>query len=534
MAKVGRNNPCPCGSGIKFKKCCYMNAQSEDEQIRLNIQKMRAKVLQIQKQQGLGREIISWEFKDYRMVAVGSQIHWAKSAEWKTFHDFLSRYFIYFFTKKWADEQMGKSPENRHPVFLWREMTFQFMKDNGGGSGDVNTAVMTGAVAAHFYLAYNLYLLAHNVGIQERLVRRLKDINLFRGALYETYVAAEFIKAGFSLEIENEEDKRSTHCEFTAISRKTGRKYSIEAKAREPNKQNVGIGNQLHEAFKKDAKYERVIFIDVNTPSFVDKIEIISKEIRDKERTLTIKGEPAPSAYIFVTNHPFEYDLEGVSTQQKSGFVDGYKIPDFNFDVKFFNIRDVLKSRKNHEDILHLIKSIQEHHEIPSTFDAEPPELAHGSVPVRLIIGNKYVVPDENGNSEPAILVTAAVSQVEKKIYGIYKTLSGKQITCANPITEEELIAYIRQPETFFGVPLQVVEKISTPMDFFDSCYKTYRNSTKEELLEFLKDSPDFNNLKNLDQEELAISYCERFAYAAARATHKKSEVLAVKSQEMI
>jgi len=22
MAKIGRNNPCPCGSGIKYKKCC--------------------------------------------------------------------------------------------------------------------------------------------------------------------------------------------------------------------------------------------------------------------------------------------------------------------------------------------------------------------------------------------------------------------------------------------------------------------------------------------------------------------------------
>jgi preprotein translocase subunit SecA len=21
--KIGRNNPCPCGSGRKFKKCCY-------------------------------------------------------------------------------------------------------------------------------------------------------------------------------------------------------------------------------------------------------------------------------------------------------------------------------------------------------------------------------------------------------------------------------------------------------------------------------------------------------------------------------
>jgi hypothetical protein len=22
MAKVGRNDPCPCGSGMKYKKCC--------------------------------------------------------------------------------------------------------------------------------------------------------------------------------------------------------------------------------------------------------------------------------------------------------------------------------------------------------------------------------------------------------------------------------------------------------------------------------------------------------------------------------
>lgn len=23
MFNVGRNEPCPCGSGLKFKKCCY-------------------------------------------------------------------------------------------------------------------------------------------------------------------------------------------------------------------------------------------------------------------------------------------------------------------------------------------------------------------------------------------------------------------------------------------------------------------------------------------------------------------------------
>ena len=31
MAKVGRNDPCPCGSGRKFKKCCYRRSSPKSE-----------------------------------------------------------------------------------------------------------------------------------------------------------------------------------------------------------------------------------------------------------------------------------------------------------------------------------------------------------------------------------------------------------------------------------------------------------------------------------------------------------------------
>ena len=30
--KVGRNDPCPCGSGLKFKKCCGANGAEDDEE----------------------------------------------------------------------------------------------------------------------------------------------------------------------------------------------------------------------------------------------------------------------------------------------------------------------------------------------------------------------------------------------------------------------------------------------------------------------------------------------------------------------
>ncbi len=29
MQKVGRNDPCPCGSGKKFKKCCELKDQKK-------------------------------------------------------------------------------------------------------------------------------------------------------------------------------------------------------------------------------------------------------------------------------------------------------------------------------------------------------------------------------------------------------------------------------------------------------------------------------------------------------------------------
>lgn len=34
MIKIGRNEPCPCGSGKKYKKCCYLDAQKNSKILR--------------------------------------------------------------------------------------------------------------------------------------------------------------------------------------------------------------------------------------------------------------------------------------------------------------------------------------------------------------------------------------------------------------------------------------------------------------------------------------------------------------------
>jgi len=514
--KIGRNKPCSCGSGKKYKKCCYGKTESIPPEVLLQFERMNAKQSLIEKQQGLGRSIISIESHGYRLVAVGRRMYY--SQRWKTFHDFLLEYIRLIFGKEWGQAEFAKPFAERHPVIQWHEMAHKYMREHQAGNSTINTVPMTGAMSAYINLSYNLYLLAHNVEIQERLIGRLKDISQFRGAQYETYVAAEFIKAGFGLEIENEEDSRTTHCEFTAVSKKTGRKYSIEAKARQPGKTTVSIGNQLYNALKKQAQRERIIFIDVNISEFLNQVPNIVDEIKRKELGLTINDNPAPSAYLFITNHPFEYDLEGIC-ENRTGFSHGFKIPDFSFDFKFTNIRDVLKARKNHQDMFDLIKSICEHEEIPSTFDGEHPEFvfAAKTAPPRLIIGEKYMVTDKDGKNIESVLVNASVSEPEKKIYGIYRTNDSRQLICVNPMTDDELIAYRRQPDTFFGVPLKQTQKAKDPLDLFDFFYENYKATPRERILEFVKGRSDFDALQKLSGEELLISYCEGLVYSAMK-----------------
>ena len=64
------------------------------------------------------------------------------------------------------------------------------------------------------------------------MVRRLKDPGQFQGAYYELIVANALIRAGFELTLEDQSDGLTKHCEFAAISKRTGTHYWVEAKMR--------------------------------------------------------------------------------------------------------------------------------------------------------------------------------------------------------------------------------------------------------------------------------------------------------------
>jgi len=96
---------------------------------------------------------------------------------------------------------------------------------------------------------------------------------------------------------------------------------------------------------------------------------------------------------------------------------EGFQIPDFKYDTAYSSLRAAHNSRKKHSDIYQLLKSMRIHSEIPATFDGTPPELAFSDQKQRLIIGEKYLIPDANGVERPGKLTSATVVESESMAY---------------------------------------------------------------------------------------------------------------------
>jgi hypothetical protein len=128
--KTGRNAPCPCGSGKKFKRChgsvdaavtpAAPQLPSEDW-IRQTLAQKEAENRQREQQQGMGHPIISFAANGYRIVCVGNRVFY--SLNWKTFHDFLRDYpAMLIIPRKPGDinSTLGGSQSKCWTPMIWR------------------------------------------------------------------------------------------------------------------------------------------------------------------------------------------------------------------------------------------------------------------------------------------------------------------------------------------------------------------------------------------------------------------------------
>ena len=462
-------------------------------------------------QQGKGKPIISTELNDYRITAVGNRVHWSK--DHKTFIDFLGYYIKNTLGGEWGNDEIAKPLKERHQIMQWYDMLCEYQKVNlKNRKGELQAMPVNGLVNAYYGLAYNLYLLQHNIELQDYLIQRLKQHEAFYAAYYETFVAAWFILAGFELRLEDERDGSRTHPEFLAS--RDGQIYSVEAKTRQPEKVHFDVGNQLYNALCIEANHPRVVFIDMNVGLDANLVDLGAEalsSIHSREAKLTIKGHSAPPAHVYVTNHPFHLALDHIEIPAACATA-GFKIPDFGHGAEFSSYTDAHKSRLKYAALYDVQNAIV-NYKIPVTFDGELPEFAFGEAERRFNIGQRVLVAD----GVFATLQSGIVVEEQKRAYLTMMDDNGAGAIWTSDLSDAELSAYKTHPDTFFGRVVPVNKNTENPLDLFEFFLNSYKNTPGEKLLEFMKDSPDIEELKKLSVEDLRYRYAEGLTFAVIK-----------------
>ena len=535
MAKIRRNAQCPCGSGKKYKKCCGDPLKQTGEVLpkvslpphiagafRRNASDETIRIAQ----QGRGRPIISGKLGDYTVVATGNTVHWSKN--WRTFTDFLCDYIKRTLGSDWGNAELAKPLEERHPILQWYDAFCRHQRSNQEKEGQLYSAPMTGVVYCYLGLAYSLYLLKHNVELQTRLVARLKDVKQFQGAYYELIVANCLIRAGFTLELEDEADQQVKHCEFAARSRVTGKRYWIEAKMRSvpgvlgktnldgstSNDPTSRLSKHLGEALRKPAPDERIIFIDLNaelveyreTPVWLDQAV---RRLEDRERDL-VEGQ---NAYVFVTNMAFHRVLDSPNPGREF-LVHGLGLSDFAKPGKI-RLPDWYRQKQKHIDAHKIIDTFKTYPQIPDTFDGRPASEAFDKSQ-RLRVGETYFFEDIGDEGVVGTVTSVGVIEGEKRAYvAIAPKDGGHAMILSSDLSDAELDDYRRYGDAYFGEAEIRHHECKDVFEFYEWLVSCYSKTPRERLLELAKDRPDIGRLRQLNQADIVLELCEGWAVSA-------------------
>ncbi|PZO87033.1 MAG: hypothetical protein DI626_04965 [Micavibrio aeruginosavorus] len=522
--KINRNSVCPkCTSGKKYKHCCGHHSKQHisptQAQVQTHYDRHLANELRRQQQQGRGRPMLSAKLNGQQIVAVGNTVF--SSDSWKTPADFLGSYIKSAFARDgrdWGTEELKKPFAERHPILQWYQSLCELQQKTLDASKEIQEYAATNAVTCYLGLAYNLYLLQHNVELQDIYIKRLKDIHNFQGTYYELMVAGCLIRAGFKLELEDETNNEFKHCEFSAISLTTGKKYWVEAKARSvagvlgksvngtiSKDPTSSLSKQINAAFKKPAADERLIFVDVNTPIENGVMPAWIERANKKLEQMESDTPDDKKAYVFVTNMGFHWHPEEQKVSH-AAIAFGFHIPDFS-KAGHYRLSEIYRMKKKHIDAHEIMDAIKEYPALPNTFDGQLPSIAYDREEAPPIIGERYGFDDGKGGVMEATVTTAIVSEPEKRMYiGLD---NGQMLT--REMSDRLVQDYQRHPDTFFGVILEQGKRFEEDDDygFFEQMVKNHMDYERDNLLNRMKGWPNQDALKALPHEELVMLYCE-------------------------
>jgi hypothetical protein len=271
------------------------------------------------------RPEITVDFQGFKFVAIGNRVLVEPADEIKFFTDMLLAYVPLVFGREWIQEEMAKPHEQWHPVTQWLEKGVTFIGKQPQLADGTYRAPSHGQLSAYNTFAYDMYVVEHNASLDKRLVERLKNADQFQGARHELFAAATCLRAGFTIEYEDETDRSSRHAEFTATHQATGQQISVEAKSKHrsgvlgrpgfretTDELNLRLGTLLNDAVAKNTKYPLVVFLDLNlSPESAHHLlsprppHPFIQQTMDRMRKE--HGGREPFNLIVFTNHPQHY-----------------------------------------------------------------------------------------------------------------------------------------------------------------------------------------------------------------------------------
>lgn len=529
MAKIGRNQPCPCGrvksngSRIKYKYCCagvnessqVASTKSFGKTVLEQLKQYEASEFIRKRQQGLGKPIIGDGNGEHQLIAVKNKLYLGKG---KVFPDFLQFYIRDVLGAEWENAELSKPLENRHPIMQWYAVYCAQKSMHMSEEKKVYSLPNTGVMACYMMLAYNLYLISHNVELENRLVNRLKNIENFQGAYYELMVASILIRAGFTLDLIDESNRGSKNCEFTAKSMSTGKTYWIEAKmkavtgllgkteisgSKDPNPLSKLI-KHLSKAMAKPATNERMIFIDLNADITVeDTHDFILPAIKSMKRYSETNMPPGEKAYIFLTSPTFHRHLN--ADAEFFGMAYGLGIPDFDLN-RPMSISERYRWEKRHADAMSVMDSFNRYLVIPTTFDGSMSSEKLG-LQNSVGVGSAYAFDGPHGRVYGTV-ISVRFSEADKKTFIKIATPSSQIIVHEIEMTEDQLNDYRNQKMSYPGGIERGSRDSNSPMDLLHSLLDGFKDIPRQDILDWLGDNRDKKALGAMSDEDLLIEYC--------------------------
>lgn len=334
--KIGRNEPCPCGSGKKYKKCCMDIDQIKRDGLPKEIidyfNKVNEEKARIANMGILINYVNPILFKGKRVWALGNKVYHSRPPE-ETFHQFIIDILRITLGKEWWIEQSAK--KDKHFIMQCYFHHAEWIEKNkviseNRVSNHVWGAKPDGWSKALLLLAFDVCSLVHTSNLPNNLLNRLKNTNEYQGARYEIAIAAIFARLNFKIYFLDLKEKSKKHCEFFAKQNDTSIEVAVEVKSRHRK----GV---LHEKGDLDEEeilrgdVERLIgkalkqnpgdkpffiFIDLNSP-ITPNIKMQEKPWFKDIRKIMDKKYGTPSATnpenfngLFFTNFSYHYQTK--------------------------------------------------------------------------------------------------------------------------------------------------------------------------------------------------------------------------------